>query len=276
VTSALKGRSVAVVGASSGIGRGVALRAIQAGADVILAARRVELLEDLVRDAGGGFAMACDVVDDDAGERLAAAVRGRADHLDVLFVSTGAAPLRRMAVTSAEEWRGALETNVIGINRVIAATLDLLRPESVVAVVSSEAAVAPRSHLGAYGASKAALEHSIEQWREEHPWLRLSTISLGATVPTEFGRHFDQGEIIQALDAWTTGGRNQAAFMDTEQVCDLLVDVLGSLIGATSVGLPHITLRSPSPNTADAELVKRIAEASDPAYGTTFTDRRVT
>jgi NAD(P)-dependent dehydrogenase (short-subunit alcohol dehydrogenase family) len=212
-------------------------------------------LEETVRDAGGGRVVRCDLLADGA-DALVDDIRRRSARLDVLFVSAGAAPLRRLASTSVEEWRRALETNVIGINRLIAAALEVLDERSVVAVVSSEVAVAPRSHLGAYGASKAALEHSIEQWREEHPWLRVMTISLGATVPTEFGNQFELDETREALKAWADAGRHQTAFMDTEEVCDVIVGALELLVAAPTVAIPRLCLRSPSPTATDADAVR--------------------
>ena len=256
------GRKVVVVGASSGIGRGVAVRAVRAGSDVVLAARRADRLADVAAEAGGGRPVVVDLRDDHMCRQLADEVRTALGHVDLLFVSAGAAPLRRLVATRPEDWRDALETNLIGINRVLVALVDLLRPESVVAVMSSEAAEAPRSHLGAYGASKAALEHSLDQWREEHPWLRFTTVSLGATVPTEFGHGFDADEIVDALEAWAGSGRNQAAFMDTEQVCDVLAEALGSLLAAPTVGIERLSLRSPSPPVSDAREAMEVAAAS--------------
>ena len=160
-----------------------------------------------------------------------------------------------------DEWRSALETNVIGINRLVAGVLPLLRPESVVIIVSSETAVLPRSHLGAYGASKAALEHSIRQWREEYPWLRMTSISLGATMPTEFGRQFEAQVTLEALRAWSASGHNQEAFMETEEVCDVLVDIMASLLHSPSVALHRLELRSPSPVAADLSFLEGRTDA---------------
>ena len=262
MSSSLEGRKVVVVGASSGIGRGVAVRAVRAGGDVVLAARRADRLAEVAAEAGGGRPVVVDLRDDGTCRQLADDVRAALGHVDLLFVSAGAAPLRKLVATRPEDWRDALETNLIGINRVLVALVDLLRPESVVAVVSSEAVESPRSHLGAYGASKAALEHSLAQWREEHPWLRFTTVSLGATVPTEFGHGFDGDEIVEALEAWATSGRALAAFMDTEQVCDVLAQALGSLLAAPSVGIERLSLRSPAPPVGDAAEAVEIATAS--------------
>lgn len=265
MTAALDGRSVAVVGASSGIGRGVAVRAIRSGANVVVAARRTDRLEETVRDAGGGRVVRCDLLADGA-DALVNEIQRCSARLDVLFISAGAAPLRRLAATSVEEWRRAFETNVIGINRLIAAALEVLDERSVVAVVSSEVALAPWSHLGPFGASKAALEHSIEQWREEHPWLRVMTISLGATVPTEFGNQFELDETMDALKAWAGAGRHPAAYMDTEEVCDVIVGTIELLVAAPTVAVQRLSLRSPSSISSDADAVPMSA----------FTSRRPT
>jgi NAD(P)-dependent dehydrogenase (short-subunit alcohol dehydrogenase family) len=255
LTRSLENYTAAVVGASSGIGRGMARRLIDGGAQVFVAARRMELLEELVAEAGGGCAVQCDLREEGAGERVTTEIARSSDHLDVLFVSAGAAPLRRLVDTTEDEWRSALETNVIGINRLLAGVLGLLQPHSVVIVMSSETAVLPRSHLGAYGASKAALEHTVSQWREENPWLRLTVVSLGGTMPTEFGRLFEADLTVEALRAWSASGRNQEAFMDTDEVCDVLMDVTTTLLHSPSVGLHRLELRSPSAVATDLKFL---------------------
>ena len=257
-TTALARRSIVVVGASSGIGRGVAERSIRAGAKVVLAARRGAALSELVAEVGG-HAVPTDIRDDESCQRLADEVAAVAAPVDLLLISAGAAPLRRMARTSSQDWEDVLNTNLVGIHRVIVALLGQLSPTAVVAVVSSEVVYAPRSHLGAYGASKAALEHTLQQWQEEHPWLRFTTISLGATLPTEFGNQFAPDDIVEAFSAWTSSGRNAAVFMNRDEVCDLLVSALASLIEAPSVGMPRIELRSPAPPETDQSTALAIA-----------------
>jgi NAD(P)-dependent dehydrogenase (short-subunit alcohol dehydrogenase family) len=256
------GRSAAVIGASSGIGKGVAQRLIEGGASVLVVARRGELLQELVDQAGAGVALSCDLQENDAGAQIAAQLARVSDRVDLVFVSAGSAPLQPLRTTTADDWRQTLETNLVGVNRLIAAILPMLHLESIVFVVSSETAVLPRSHLGAYGASKAALEHSVQQWREEHPWLRITAISLGATMPTDFAREFEPQVTMEALTAWSASGRNQEAFMATDEVCALLVDVMGTMLRAPSVGLERLEMRSPSPVAADLAFTKRIEELS--------------
>jgi NAD(P)-dependent dehydrogenase (short-subunit alcohol dehydrogenase family) len=256
---ALTGRRVVVVGGSSGIGRGVAERAIACGAQVVVAARRVDRLKELVVEAGAGHLVELDLRVDESCQSFVDSVRSALGVVDLLFVSAGVARLKSFRQTGKDDWLRALDTNVIGIHRLIANLLDVFDPHAVVAVVSTEAVDSPRSHLGAYGASKAALEHSLAQWREELPTIRFTTISLGATVPTEFGRGFDPDEIIDAMHKWTEAGRSQSAFMDTNEVCDVLTHTLGSLVAAPSVGVPFIALRAPAAIATDADAVTATA-----------------
>ena len=258
----MRGKRVVVVGGSSGVGRGVATRAGEAGAEVIVAARRIDRLAAVAAEAPGVDPVVLDVRDEGSCAAFARHVADRFDAVDVLFVSSGSAPLRPYRATSTDDWMQAVETNVLGPHRVIAGLLDLLVPASITAVVSSESVDEPRSHLGAYGASKAALEHMIAQWREEHPWLRFSIVSLGATVPTEFGSGFDHGTLTDAIGAWGAAGRNQAAFMSTPEVSDLLSGILGLLVAAPSVAMPRIVLRSPSPPERDVGSTMATAAAA--------------
>jgi NAD(P)-dependent dehydrogenase (short-subunit alcohol dehydrogenase family) len=260
-TTALGGRSLVVVGASSGIGRGVAERGLRAGAKVVVAARRATALSDLVAELGGGHAVPTDLRDDESCRRLAEEVAAVGAPVDLLLISAGTAPLRRMERTSPQDWEDTLSTNLVGIHRVIVALLGHLSPTAVVAVVSSEVVHAPRSHLGAYGASKAALEHTLQQWQEEHPWLRFTTIALGATIPTEFGDRFAPDDLVEALSAWTSSGQDPAVFMNTDEVCDVLASTLASLIEAPSVGMPRIELRPPAPPETDQRTA--LADAGD-------------
>jgi short-subunit dehydrogenase len=86
-TARIAGRTYVITGASSGFGRGAAVRAGALGANVVLAARRAELLEEVageVRAAGGrALVVPTDVSDSAAVERLAKAAVARFGRIDV-------------------------------------------------------------------------------------------------------------------------------------------------------------------------------------------------
>jgi len=245
--SSLVGARVLVVGASAGVGRAFAVRAVAAGADVVLSARRPDRLAEAVEAAQGGTPVVADVrVEADCRSLVEQAV-AHLGPIDLLFYAAGFAPLRALIETDSADWREVLETNVIGLQQVLAAAVPRMTPGGVAAVLSSETVGRPRSGLGAYGASKAALAESLRAWRLEHPEVRFSCLALGATQPTEFGDRFDPTLLGPVLDDWVRQGLIQESYMHTDEVAGLLADLLGSALEFRGVGIEDVVLRSPSP-----------------------------
>ena len=243
----LDGRRVAVVGASGGIGRAFAIEAVRQGADVVLGARRDEVLAAVVAEAGGGHAVAVDVCDGESRDRFVAAVRQRLGEIDLLLCTVGYAELRTLADTDEATWARTIATNLVGLNRLLAAALPALSPIGVLAVLSSESTSRPRKWLMPYAASKAALEASLHGWRIEHPGTRISCVIVGATFPTEFGVNFDAEALAPALEAWTKQGLLPQEFMTPDDVAGCLADVYAGALRRPGVCVDEIVLRSPSP-----------------------------
>lgn len=248
MTGRLTGRRVVVVGASAGIGRAFAVRAVQAGAEVALVARRAEPLAAAVEEAGGGHAVIGDVCDytamPDLVTALAAAVGGT---IDLVVHAAGASELRLLADADAETWRRTFEINVIAVNELIKAILPHLAPDAIVGVLSSESAEKPRSGMVPYAASKAALDTALRGWRLEHPEVRFSCLAVGATQPTEFGNGFEADLLGRVFADWGRHGLLQEAFMGTDDLAGFLVGTLGSALDHLTIGIEHVVLRSPSP-----------------------------
>jgi NAD(P)-dependent dehydrogenase (short-subunit alcohol dehydrogenase family) len=219
----LDGRRVVVVGASAGIGRAFAVRAIEEGAKVLAAARREDRLAELTVEAGGGAAVAADVSDPEGCARIADAARTALGEIDLVLHAAAMSPLKRFSDTTVDDWRAVLGTNLVGVHQVIHALLPLLAPTGIVGVLSSETIGQPRAGLGAYSVSKAALEESLRCWHTEHPGVRFSCVAVGSTVPTEFGHSFDLPLLTELMGEWATHGLAQAEFMDTTEVGDFLV-----------------------------------------------------
>ena len=101
----LEGRRVLVVGASSGIGRALAVTAGRAGARVALAARRLALVEEAaeeIRGAGGeARAWRCDVTDGADCARLVTGAAAWMGGIDVVLYLSGGSPLVRVAEAPA-------------------------------------------------------------------------------------------------------------------------------------------------------------------------------
>jgi NAD(P)-dependent dehydrogenase (short-subunit alcohol dehydrogenase family) len=255
----LSGVKVLVVGASSGVGRAIAERVMAEGAQAVLAARRKDALDQLIDEAGRGLAVATDVTDVEQCRALAAAAADHLGRIDLVVVATGISTLRRITETDAGDWRSILGTNLIGCNQVIAAAVPHLSPTGLVAVLSSEDVTRVRDGLGAYAASKAALESSLASWRCECAPLRFCCVSIGATMPTEVSDAFD-GELLgEMLDRWIRSGHIQNEAMATDELADSLVGILAAVLPRPGIGVEHLLLRSPSgvlgdPNATRASL----------------------
>ena len=245
--SGLAGRRVVVVGASAGIGRAFAVQAVEHGADVVLGARRADVLDAAVAEAGGGTPIPIDVCDGASRERFVAAAAERLGEVDLLLCTAGYADVRPLADTDDEIWARTVATNLVGINRLLSLVRPVLAPTGVLAVLSSETAAQPRLGLAAYAASKAALETSLEGWRVEHPGTRISCVVVGATFPTEFGNHFDGEHLGAAMAEWQRRGLLPEEYMTPEDVAGCLVDVYATALHHPAVSIERIVLRPASP-----------------------------
>lgn len=242
----LAGRRVVVIGASAGIGRAVAVGAVQAGASVVLAARRADALQAAVDDAGGGTPVVTDVASADDCARLAGAAETGLGAVDLVVFAAGTAPLRRIEDHSVEDWSATIAVNTIGFNLAVAALRPLLAPGAIVAALSSETAAHPRYGLAAYNASKAALDMSVRSWRVEHAAVRFARVTVGSTVGTAFGDRFDPALLGDAYRIWTRQGLTQRTFMTPDDLSAVLLGVLATALAFPGVGIEDLTLRPPS------------------------------
>jgi NAD(P)-dependent dehydrogenase (short-subunit alcohol dehydrogenase family) len=243
----LAGRRVLVIGASSGIGRSFAVRALAGGARVVATARRAERLAEVIGAAPDGVAVTGDVRDRLDCQRMVSEAGSALGELDLIVYCAGTAPLRPLIDTTEEDWASVLETHVMGVHHVVQAAIGHLAPGALIAILSSETVGEPRFGLGAYGASKAALEESIRAWRVEHPRQRFIVIAVGATFPTEFGAGFDPSLLMDALDHWSRHGLMTEELLDPDDVAGVLVGVFGTALAFPAVGLEHLVVRPPSP-----------------------------
>jgi NAD(P)-dependent dehydrogenase (short-subunit alcohol dehydrogenase family) len=172
----IRDTSSLVTGASRGLGRALATHLARAGSRVVLVARESEALERAaaeIRAAGGvAHAIAADVGDKDAIYPLAGQAAALVGPIDILInnASTlGPTPLKLLLDTECEELESALAVNLVGpfrLSKVVAGSM-ALRRRGVVVNISSDAAVEPYPTWGAYGASKAALDHMSRVWAAE-------------------------------------------------------------------------------------------------------------
>jgi NADP-dependent 3-hydroxy acid dehydrogenase YdfG len=193
----LTSRTAVVTGASSGIGRAIALQLGAAGAHVTLGGRTREAMEETAREiekAGGGARVVVLDVRDPAQVRAlvdgAVAATGR---LDVMVNNAGVSYPGKIAEGDPEEWRAMLETNVLALLVGSQAAIRAMRQcgaEGHIVNISSIAA--QRNDSGVYGATKHAVNciHHTLRSELESDSIRVVNVMPGA-IATNFARNFD-------------------------------------------------------------------------------------
>lgn len=162
-TMPLTGRGAVVTGGGRGIGAAIARALVQAGADVVVAARTESEVRAVAAalEEGGGRArgVSCDVTEEESVAALAREAAAALDGVDILVTAAGmasSAPLHRL---SLEEWERVLRVNATGTFLCLRAFL----PEMVrrgwgrAVAVASVAGLEGAPYISAYAASKHAV-----------------------------------------------------------------------------------------------------------------------
>lgn len=125
-------KTVLITGASKGIGRACALAFLEAGHNVVLAARSAGGLDEVAAHASdSAFAHACDVSDPDQVDALFAAIHARFGRLDVVFNNAGISlPATEIADISWEDWRRVVSVNLDGAFLIARGAFAMMREQS--------------------------------------------------------------------------------------------------------------------------------------------------
>jgi len=190
-TGALAGRLALVTGASRGIGRAVARRYAQEGADLILTARTVGALEELddeIRAINGktSLLVPMDLRNMDTIDQLGAGIYERYGKLDIVVGNAGVlgqmSPLHHI---DPPAWQEVIDVNLTANWRLIRSLDPLLRQSDAgrAIFVSSGVATTVRAFWGAYAVSKAALEMLVKIYAQENlqTKIRANLIDPGRT-----------------------------------------------------------------------------------------------
>ncbi|HYW52906.1 MAG TPA: SDR family NAD(P)-dependent oxidoreductase [Dongiaceae bacterium] len=163
---------VVVTGASSGIGRALALRAARAGYDVVAIGRNAAALDAVaqrVRDEPGRMITAVFDVSDPANAlAIVDLAREKFGRIDVLVNNAGQVAVGALSQQSDDALRAQFGTHVIGPVALVREALPLLREShGIVFMLGSGVARVPVGGLGAYAPSKAATRSATRILRRE-------------------------------------------------------------------------------------------------------------
>jgi len=240
---------IVVVGASSGLGRCIAVGLGQRGEQVALMARRKDRLEDAAAEAGpDALAITCDVTDEESCQAAVAEAVRELGGIDGLVYATGIGPLVRLADTDAETWRRTFDTNVIGASLITAAALPhLVVSQGTAAYLSSISAshTPPWPGLGAYAVSKAALDKLVEAWRAEHPQIGFTRVTVGdcaggeGDAMTGFNADWDMDLVTEVAPIWLAREYIAGALLEVDELVRVVESVLRL---GSSASIPSVTV----------------------------------
>jgi NAD(P)-dependent dehydrogenase (short-subunit alcohol dehydrogenase family) len=177
---------IAITGGTSGLGLALVRAFVGQGARVAFVARTAERVAEAVAETGA-VGIVADVARKDDVHRIALQVTAALGGLDVLVNNAsdlGPVPLALLADTDCEDLERALATNLVGPFRLTKALLGALAASAregrgaVVVNIISDAALTPYETWGAYGASKAALNHLSRIWDAELTGEGVRVLSL--------------------------------------------------------------------------------------------------
>ncbi len=241
--SDITGLRVLIVGASSGIGHAVAIRAAERGAKVAVAARRTDLLDALAEQTGG-TAFELDVEDPAAITRVVAAAAETLGGFDAVVFTSTVAPMAHIEDTDIATWIHAFNVNTLGANSVLRAVRPHLSDAGVVLITSSHDVGRPRAGVAAYNASKAALNEILHSWRSEHPELAIVRVGIGPTEDTEILRGADRELLSLLFKSWTKHGQLPEQMSALNDVANTLVSLVGTAYLNPSV-VPEVVQLAP-------------------------------
>lgn len=233
-------RRAYISGASQGLGRALALALAAPGVRLVLQARGAAALAQVaaLAEARGAAvtAIAADAGDPAPGAPAALAARvlealGTPD-LVVLNASTlGPVPLRPLLDVDDDALRRVFEVNLLGPARLARRLLPamLLAGRGTLVTISSDAAVEHYPTWGAYGASKAALDHLAATWAAEAEGGGVRILAV------------DPGEMDTAMHAAALPDADPASLQRPDDVAAALLAELGSPTStATRLSLPTL------------------------------------
>jgi NAD(P)-dependent dehydrogenase (short-subunit alcohol dehydrogenase family) len=183
----LDGAVALVTGASRGIGAAAAVELGRLGAHLVLIARTqggLEETDDAIRAIGGSATLLpLDLRDGTQLDAIGPSLFQRFGRLDVLLHAAGVlGKLTPVAHILPDDWADVVGVNVASAWRLIRTCDPLLRlaPAGRAVFVTDARAREPRAYWGAYGATKAGMEHLVLTWAAE---LRLTRLRVNLFDP---------------------------------------------------------------------------------------------
>lgn len=212
----LAGKTAIITGSSRGIGRAIAERMAQAGANVVISSRKGEAcapVAEAIETKGGTAAVVpCNISDDTALKTLVEETKARFGQVDILVCNAASNPVYGpMAQVDDEAFHKILGNNVVQNIKLAHLCLPDMaeRGDGAVILISSVAGMAGSKNLGAYAISKAAdyqiARNLAVEWSGKG--IRANTIAPGL-IKTDFAKAlWENPKTLAYVERMTPAGR---------------------------------------------------------------------
>lgn len=207
----IKGKVIAITGASSGIGESIARHLADLGAHVALGARRIENLERIAKEISKNNSRVIyrklDVTHPDQVQEFIAFTVAEFGTLDVLINNAGIMPLSMINTYKVHEWHAMIDVNIKGVLHGIASALPIFEEKDngqIINITSvADRWIGPTSTV--YSATKFAVRAISEGLRQEvSEHIRVTIVAPGATE-SELADHISDPKLKQlAMEQFRT------------------------------------------------------------------------
>lgn len=214
-----KNKVVLLTGASSGIGRGLAIEIARRGATLGLVARRAELLDEIVAEiesnGGRALTLVADVKDALSIREQADRLRREVGPIDMLIANAGIGGASHATRMDPERVAEVIKINLIGAANSVAAVLPEMaeRNQGHLVAISSLSAYRGLAKSAAYCSSKAGLSAFFESLRVDlratnikvsiiHPGFIKTALTAGRQAKMPYLMELDEGvnKILGAIE----------------------------------------------------------------------------
>lgn len=215
---AIKGKSIIITGASSGIGAATTRLLAREGARLVIVARRKERLEALKAELPEAeiIVVEADVTDYEGLKRAADEAISAYGRIDAIYNNAGIMPINALSKLERDEWEQMLNVNVMGVLNGIAAVLPAMTEQKNghILVTDSVLGHVVVPNLAVYSATKFALRAIMEGLRQEqhNNGIKTSLISPGVVHTEIYASTSDTDHRQEQLET------EQAIGLDPEQV----------------------------------------------------------
>ena len=232
-----RGRVALITGGARGIGRGIAERFLEAGAEVAICARNAPETPPSVAGRSAAF-FACDVRDAEQVARMTDAVAARFGRIDALIANAGGAPAADAATASPRFHERIIQLNLIAplhCAQRVNAVMQQQPGGGVIQFIASVSAIRPSPGTAAYGAAKAGLLSLAASLAVEWaPRVRVVAVTAGLIRTEQAHLHYGDEEGVAAVGRTIPLGR-MGDPEDVADACVFLASPLARYVSGTSL-----------------------------------------